>query len=83
MVHFPNVQRKAQAELDEVVGPDRLPDFTDIGRLPYCSAIVKELMRWMIVAPLCTYIHDMHSTRTVLTVAWTAGFNCSVYPLER
>lgn len=49
---FPEAQRKAQAELDAVVGPDRLPDFADQKSLPYVSALMKEVLRWHVVAPI-------------------------------
>ena len=49
----PDVQRKAQAELDRVVGNDRLPNFNDRERLPYIDALVKETLRWNPVVPLC------------------------------
>ena len=45
-------QKKAQAEIDNVVGPDRLPDFDDRPFLPYVNAIAKESMRWHLVGPL-------------------------------
>lgn len=48
----PDAQKKAQAELDAVVGPDRLPRIKDYDRLPYINAVVKETLRWQIVAPL-------------------------------
>lgn len=46
------MQRKAQEELDAVVGQDRLPCVTDRPNLPYIHAIVKELGRWYNAAPL-------------------------------
>ncbi len=49
---YPDVQKKAHAELDDVVGHDRLPDFTDRESLPYLNAIIKESLRWMNVTPL-------------------------------
>ena len=51
MVLNPDVQRKAQRELDQVVGPHRLPDFSDQPSLPYVDAIVKETLRWNPVVP--------------------------------
>ncbi|KAI0749864.1 cytochrome P450 98A3 [Daedaleopsis nitida] len=48
---YPDVQRKAQAELDAVIGPHRLPEFGDRHSLPYTCAVVKELLRWHIVTP--------------------------------
>ncbi|KAF8883964.1 cytochrome P450 [Infundibulicybe gibba] len=52
MALYPDVQRKAQAELDSVVGKSRLPDFTDRGSLPYVNAVIKELLQWHSVVPL-------------------------------
>jgi cytochrome P450 len=52
MIAFPEVQRRAQDELDTVVGRDRLPTFADAPRLPYVHAIVKEIFRWRPAAPL-------------------------------
>ncbi|KAG0702313.1 cytochrome P450 [Suillus ampliporus] len=48
---FPDVQRKAQAEIDAVVGPDRLPSFADRDSLPYIEALAKEVLRWNAVVP--------------------------------
>ena len=52
MALYPEVQKKAQAEIDAVVGPNRLPEFHDRPSLPYINAIVKELSRWNLVLPL-------------------------------
>ncbi|KAI0674473.1 CyP450 monooxygenase [Trametes maxima] len=52
MTNFPEVQAKAQAELDAVVGPERLPHFDDRPSLPYIDALVKECLRWHVVVPL-------------------------------
>ncbi|KAF7377007.1 Cytochrome P450 [Mycena sanguinolenta] len=45
------VQRTAQAEIDSVVGSDRLPDFIDRERLPYITAVMKEVLRFHPPAP--------------------------------
>jgi len=45
MALYPEVQNKAQREIDTVIGNNRLPDFTDRNTLPYMNAIVKEAMR--------------------------------------
>jgi cytochrome P450 len=47
----PEVGRKAQAELDRVVGDD-IPGFEHMFRLPYVYAVVKEALRWVPVTPL-------------------------------
>jgi len=49
MVKYPEVQKKAQAEIDRVIGPNRLPDYIDRDSLPYVDAIVKEALRWHLV----------------------------------
>jgi len=51
MVLHPEVQRKAQKELDDVVGRDRLPRFSDREDLPYINALVLEVLRWHTVTP--------------------------------
>jgi cytochrome P450 len=52
MLKFPQVQRKAQRELDTVIGTNRLPTFSDREKLPYINAIVKEASRWWPVIPM-------------------------------
>jgi cytochrome P450 len=52
MIAFPEVQCRAQAEIDAVVGRDRLPTFADAPRLPYLFATMKEVLRWRPTAAL-------------------------------
>ena len=52
MVLHPEVQAKAQRDIDRVVGSDRLPDFSDFPHLPYVEAILRECLRWNPVVPL-------------------------------
>jgi cytochrome P450 len=52
MVLYPDVMRKAQNEIDVVVGSGRLPTFADTPHLPYVRAIVMEVLRWRPVGPL-------------------------------
>ncbi|KAF9044254.1 cytochrome P450 [Panaeolus papilionaceus] len=52
MVMYPEVMKKAQAELDAVIGPHRLPDYSDRPSLTYINAMVKESMRWQMIIPL-------------------------------
>ena len=52
MALYPEVQKKAQAEIDSVIGPNRLPNFEDRPSLPYINAVLKEVMRWHLVTPL-------------------------------
>ncbi|KAI0057325.1 cytochrome P450 [Artomyces pyxidatus] len=52
MLHFPKIMRKAQAELDSVIGRERMPEFDDRERLPYICAVISETLRWRSVTPL-------------------------------
>ncbi|KAF9451141.1 cytochrome P450 [Macrolepiota fuliginosa MF-IS2] len=52
MLNYPEIQRQAQEEVDSVVGLDRLPDFSDQLRLPYLSAVIKEVLRWNPTVPM-------------------------------
>lgn len=52
MALTPEVQIKAQDEIDRVVGTGRLPTLADRNRLPYVSAVVKEVFRWHPVVPM-------------------------------
>ncbi|CRG92454.1 Cytochrome P450 2F2 [Talaromyces islandicus] len=51
MLAFPDVQKRAQEELDAVVGESRMPTWADYAQLPYVAMIVKETMRWRPVVP--------------------------------
>ncbi|KAJ6620363.1 cytochrome P450 [Mycena sp. CBHHK59/15] len=52
MLANPVAQKKAQEEIDSVVGQDRLPDFDDEASLPYVAAVMKEAFRWRNVTPI-------------------------------
>lgn len=47
---YPEVQKRAQKEIDDVCGTKRFPLWSDFNDLPYINAIVKEGMRWRPVA---------------------------------
>ncbi|QRV93292.1 cytochrome P450 family protein [Ceratobasidium sp. AG-Ba] len=51
MLLHPEVQKKAQAELDTVLRR-RLPELSDRPKLPYMNAVMKETMRWRPVVPM-------------------------------
>ncbi|GJJ11053.1 hypothetical protein Clacol_005284 [Clathrus columnatus] len=46
MLLYPEIQKRAQQELDQIIGPDTLPSFEDFERLKYIKAIIYELLRW-------------------------------------
>lgn len=47
MLLYPEVQKKAQEEIDKVAGPDRLPTMDHEPDLQYVRACIKETLRWM------------------------------------
>ena len=54
MAMYPDAQRKAQDEIDRVVGSNRLPSYDDRTSLPYVEALYREVMRWGPPSPLNT-----------------------------
>uniref|UniRef100_A0A0W0F869 Putative cytochrome P450 n=1 Tax=Moniliophthora roreri TaxID=221103 RepID=A0A0W0F869_MONRR len=52
LIVFPDAQRKAQAEIDGVVGRERMPTLSDIKDLPYIQALIKEVHRFHPVSPI-------------------------------
>jgi hypothetical protein len=60
MLMNPDAQTKAQEEIDRVIGTDRLPTFDDESKLPYVSALSKEVFRWQQVAPFGMSSYSLH-----------------------
>ncbi|KIJ44583.1 hypothetical protein M422DRAFT_251862 [Sphaerobolus stellatus SS14] len=52
MVLYPDVQKKAQREIDALLGFQRLPDVGDMDALPYVMAVCKETLRWHALLPV-------------------------------
>ncbi|KAJ8080303.1 hypothetical protein AAF712_003741 [Marasmius tenuissimus] len=88
MVQNPEVVKKAQKAVDEVIG-DRLPDFSDLNTVPYVTAIVKEALRWKPVTPLAVPHrlmeddvyngYDLPKGAVVIGNAWAMLYDESVY----
>lgn len=57
----PHVLTKAREELDRVLGADgyTAPTFAHLPQLPYCVALIKEVFRWMPVAPVSAPHHSL------------------------
>jgi len=89
MIRNPEVQRRAQQEIDLVVGSDRLPTLEDRGSLPYLEMIFKEVIRWHPAAPLglphvatedCEYKgYHIPKNTIVLGNIWALSRNAEVY----
>jgi len=52
MARNTHVVKKAQKQLDDVLGGERLPEYPDITQLPYIAAIIKEIFRWAPPVPM-------------------------------
>ncbi|CCM01205.1 uncharacterized protein FIBRA_03253 [Fibroporia radiculosa] len=52
MICYPEVQKKAQLEIETVIGTDRLPNLADRDSLPFLNALCTELHRWNPAVPL-------------------------------
>ncbi|PRD21741.1 UNVERIFIED_CONTAM: Cytochrome P450 2J2 [Trichonephila clavipes] len=52
MAAYPEVQKKVQAEIDNVVGRERMPSWDEHEKLPYTEAVIMELMRWRTIIPI-------------------------------
>ncbi|KAJ7721504.1 cytochrome P450, partial [Mycena metata] len=52
MILYPDVQKRAQSEIDSIVGRHRLPTFKDQAHLPYITALVRETLRWRPALPM-------------------------------
>ena len=52
MAYNTHVVKKAQKQLDDVLGGGGLPDHSDMDKLPYITAIIKENIRWSPQLPI-------------------------------
>ncbi|KAG5536421.1 hypothetical protein RHGRI_024003 [Rhododendron griersonianum] len=79
MVLHPDVQAKAQFEIDTVVGTTRPISDSDLPNLPYLQAIVKETLRMHPPGPLLSWArlatHDTHVAGHFIPAGTTAMVN--------
>ncbi|KAG2054867.1 cytochrome P450 [Suillus hirtellus] len=92
MILYPDVQARAQAEIDSVIGEtlERLPDWDDRASMPYINAVIQETLRWFPVVPLgiahATSNDDVYEGyyipkgATVMANAWSMARNPEKYP---
>ncbi|KAF8137304.1 cytochrome P450 [Boletus edulis] len=90
MVLFPDAQKKAQAQIDVVIGKGRLPRLQDRPSLPYIDAILRETLRYRPVAPLSvrtvTVDADVYGGyyipkgTLIISNLWSMAHNESKYP---
>ncbi|KAG2154435.1 cytochrome P450 [Suillus bovinus] len=92
MVLYPEVQARAQAEIDSIIGEalERLPDWDDRASMPYINAVIRETLRWFPVVPLgvahATVNDDVYEGyyipkgATVMANTWAMARNPEKYP---
>ncbi|KAF7374551.1 O-methylsterigmatocystin oxidoreductase [Mycena sanguinolenta] len=90
MALYPDIQKKAQTEIDTVIGTDRLPKFEDRPSLPFVEALYREVMRWKPVTPLglarASTADDVYNGyfipkgTTVINNTWAMTRDESIYP---
>ncbi|KIJ08455.1 hypothetical protein PAXINDRAFT_18410 [Paxillus involutus ATCC 200175] len=84
MVQNPHVWKRAQAEIDAVLGMDRLPEFEHRAFLPYVEAILRETLRWQPVLPLgiphATTSSDIYKGASVIANIWAMSRDEAQYP---
>jgi len=86
----PNVQRRAQEEIDKVIGFDRLPSPSDMDSLPYVRGICTEVLRWEVILPSalphCTTSDDEYkgyhipAGTMVVPNVWAMSRDPNIYP---
>ncbi|EJT98941.1 cytochrome P450 [Dacryopinax primogenitus] len=90
MLLFPKVWERGREEIERVIGQERLPKMQDRAMLPYCQAMVQEILRWRPVVPLGiphAMLEDgLYSGyrfprgTTVIASIWSMTHNSKIYP---
>ena len=90
MITNPEAMKKAQEELDRVVGRRELPDFCHKDSLPYIDALVKEVLRWGSSLPFSSPGRAMQDDvyrgyfiprgATVIQNVWAISRDPNLYP---
>ncbi|XP_038897271.1 cytochrome P450 71AU50-like [Benincasa hispida] len=93
LIRHPEVMKKVQEELEEVVGLNRMVQESDLAHLKYLEMVVKEVFRLHPPAPLflphqalkdCT-VNNFHIPKwsRIIVNAWTIGRDPSVWKDEQ
>jgi len=90
MLKNPDKQRRAQEEIDAVIGSNRLPSLSDKDSLPYVQAICTETLRWEVILPFtlphCLTADDEYmgfripAGTMVLPNVWAMSQDANRYP---
>ncbi|GFV86873.1 cytochrome P450 18a1 [Trichonephila clavipes] len=86
---YPQVQKRIQAEIDEVIGTDRFPTWQDRIRMPFTEAAIVELMRWRTIVPLNIMRYTLQDTEfngyfipkhsRILAVMWAVDNDANLW----
>ncbi|KAJ7844866.1 cytochrome P450 [Mycena olivaceomarginata] len=90
MALYPEAMKKAQAEIDLIFDSDTLPRFSKMEDLPYCCALIREVLRWGPAAPLSIphYLdvddeykgYTIRKGTTVIPSIWNMHHNEALFP---
>ncbi|OAL30296.1 hypothetical protein AYO20_08774 [Fonsecaea nubica] len=88
------IKKKARAQLDDVVGTDRLPQVSDLANLPYIRQVMKEVVRWMPTTVAGAIPHAARNQdeidgyiipqgATIVLAVWAANNDPTLFPQPR
>ncbi|KIY69829.1 cytochrome P450 [Cylindrobasidium torrendii FP15055 ss-10] len=90
MAIYPDIQKRAQAEVDEIIGRGNLPTFAERERLPFLNTVIKETIRIhpsvRLALPHTTTQDDIHDGyfipkgSMILSNAWAMAHDPQTYP---
>ncbi|KAG1899853.1 cytochrome P450 [Suillus fuscotomentosus] len=83
MVSYPDVQKRAQAEIDSVVGRDRLPTFEDRTSLPYIESVLRETLRWQPVGPFALHATSSDDIYNGYFIPKGVAVTCNIWGITR
>ncbi|XP_006346716.1 cytochrome P450 CYP736A12-like [Solanum tuberosum] len=90
LLRHPNIMKKLQKELEQVVGMNRMVEESDLGKLEYLNMIIKEGFRLHPIAPLLIPRESMEDCiidgfniprgSRILVNTWAIGRDSEVWP---